>query len=257
MNRKFSRNVLAAAAFGGMLALAACSSQDGASTAPAASAPTVNPRDAADLELYRKLLAKGSYELAAPIGAGVVARSPGGVAAQEIKKTLADAQAKAEAINEKRRLEALWLYQSGEQSGGTQNTASIYPDKPALAHDRIRLILRRHSDWGQSAYLYDTGNAGFVCKGRCKLPLKIDGKDAKPLVSYRPDTGEPAIFIDHDVAFVAMLEKAHTLDIDVEMKDHGAQTLHFEVGGFDPAQWPEPAKPSKPAKAAKGHRKSP
>lgn len=217
--------------------LAACSPGT-PSAPPAPTAPVNTPQQASDLQLYQTLVARKQYELAAPIGAGVIERSPASPAAAEIRKTLADTQAKAKVINDERRLAGLWLYQTGEQSGGTQHTATIYPSTPAWANGRIRLILRRHSDWGQSVYFYDTGDAGFVCKSHCKLALKVDGKDARALDGYLPETGEPAMFIDHDPAFVKLMESAKTLDITVHPKGRDAAPLHFEVAGFDAAQWP-------------------
>lgn len=220
--------------------LAGCS--PGQPSQPAVpAAPVDTPQDADNLAMYRTLVARGQFELAAPIGEGLLKRSPDSPAATEVRKDFDAVKAKADAINDKRRLQGLWLYQSGEQSGGQQNTATIHPSQPSWAHARVRLILRRHSDWGPSVYLYDTGDAGFVCKGRCRLALKIDGAEAKPLTGYLPDSGEPAMFIDRDKAFVELLRKAATLDIEVQVKGREAEALHFETAGFDAAQWPEPA----------------
>ena len=224
--------------------LAGCSSgQAPEVTAPAA--PVNTQQDIDNLAMYQTLVARKQFELAAPIGEGLLQRSPDSPAAAEVRKDFDAVKAKADAINDKRRLEGLWLYQSGEQSGGQQNTAAIHPSQPAWAHSRVRLILRRHSDWGQSVYLYDTGNAGFICKARCRLALKIDGAEAKPLVGYLPDGGDPAMFIDHDKAFIDLLQKAKTLDIEVQLKGREAEPLHFETAGFDMNQWPTPPKAAK------------
>ncbi|HET8897993.1 MAG TPA: hypothetical protein VFN09_04375 [Rhodanobacteraceae bacterium] len=225
--------VLAAASLG------ACNAPQGQAPGPASTVPAADsPQLQSDLKMYQGLLARKQYALAAPIGAGLIKRAPHSHAADEVRKTLADAQSKADAINEERRLQGLWLYQTGEQSGGTQHTATIYPSTPDWAHGRVRLILRRHSDWGQSVYLYDTGDAGFVCKGNCKLAFRIDGAPVKALTGYLPETGEPAMFIDHDKAFLKQLEAAHTLDIQVHGKGRDPVDLHFEVAGFDADKWP-------------------
>ncbi|HET6632574.1 MAG TPA: hypothetical protein VFG73_07695 [Rhodanobacteraceae bacterium] len=223
-------------------ALGACSSSggggdSGGANGTSAAAP-VNARARQSLKLYNDLRAKGSYALAAPIGEGVVKRHPGSAAAKEIQRTLADTQKRAAAINETRRLAGLWLYQSGEQSGGTQHTASLKPSQPASARDHIELVLRRHSDWGQSVYLYDHGGKGFVCKGHCTLQARFDGEPRK-LDAFRPQTHDPAIFIQHDKRFIAALEKAKVIEITVQPRDGASETLKFEVSGFDPARWPK------------------
>lgn len=227
-----------------VLLLAACSPapQDQSANAQQ-SAQDQRAQD--DLKLYQGLIAKGSFELAAPIGEGVLQRAPDSAAAAEIRETLPEAQAKAKEINNQRRLANLWLYQANEQSGGQQTTATLYPSRPASAHNRIRLVLRRHTDWGQSVYLYDTGNEGFICKGTCNVALKIDGEPATALEASLPDTSDPAMFIDSDKRLLQLLETAKTLELTANIKGIGSENLYFEVGGFDPERWPEPEKPGK------------
>ena len=53
-----------------------------------------------------------------------------------------------------------------------------------------------------------------------------------------PPTGEPALFIDDDKVFIARMEKARTVAIDVTIKDDGEQTETFEVGGYDATKLP-------------------
>ncbi|MGB8716338.1 MAG: hypothetical protein WCD66_08250 [Rhodanobacteraceae bacterium] len=224
-----------------ILILAACS-QQADHAAPAAQQQAQDTRTQQDLALYQKLRSKQQFELAAPIGEGVVARAPNSPAAAEIRKTLADTQARAKTINEKNRLQQLWIYQSGEESGGRQNTATLHPSRPVAERNRIRLILRRHSAWGQSVYLYDGDGKGFVCKGQCKLALKVDDKPAEPLKASLPDTSDPAMFIDNDKRFLKLLDTATTLSITVTIKGDGQRELFFEAGGFDPDRWPEPGK---------------
>jgi hypothetical protein len=184
------------------------------------------------LAMYRKLLAMKNYALAAPIGDEIVSGYPKTKAAAEVGKTLPGIKASRAAAAEKARLERLWLYQVGPQSGGTQSTAAIANSRPSNVH--VRLILRRHSDWGDSAYLY--GGTGFACKGQCKLPVRFD-QARRTLTAYLPKGGEPAMFIKDDKGFIAAMEKAKTVSIDVQLKDQGKQTLVFEVAAFDPAKW--------------------
>jgi len=222
--------------------LAACSDKP---SAPAASAPATKAAPVADaqatksVEMYRQLLQSKSYELAAPIGEEIVQKYPNTAAAKEVQETLADTSAKASAITSRRRLERLWIYQSGKESGGDQNTASIYA--AGNAADRVRLVLRRHSAWGQSAYLFGSGK-GFECGKSCSLQVRFDDGPPERIKAHLPETGEPAIFISDDRAFIAKMTKAQKVSIDVNLKGKGAQTLAFEVGGYDPDKFPTPKK---------------
>ena len=134
--------------------IAACSGNNppAPTATPAAPVQTIDRSQAAkSIDMYRQLLQSKSYELAAPIGQEIVAKYPGSSEAKEVQQTLADTVAKANTITARRRLERLWIYQSGKESGGEQTTASIYSSEPASS-ERARLVLRRHSAWGQSAY---------------------------------------------------------------------------------------------------------
>lgn len=220
-------------AFG--IALAACSKQSPQPAVDAAaSAADAQARKA--LDLYRQLQQAKSYEFAAPIGREIVEKYPNSAAAHEVQQTLAETVAKADAITTRRRLSGLWSYQTGKESGGDQSTASIYSKEVAGA-DKVRLILRRHSAWGQSAYLFGSGK-GFECSGNCTIPVRFDEQPPKKMKAYRPDTGEPALFIADDKAFIEHLATARTISIDVVEKGHGPRTLVFEVGGFDPERFP-------------------
>ncbi|HET6546050.1 MAG TPA: hypothetical protein VFG55_04805 [Rhodanobacteraceae bacterium] len=221
--------------------LAACSPSpegeppaDGAAAARAAADAQANR----ELAMYRSLLAQHKDEFAAPIGQEIVAKYPHTPAAAEVRKTLADTSATAKAGSEQRRLKRLWSYQSGTESGGRQNTASIYSSEPRSTARRVRLILRRHSDWGQSVYLFGSG-AGFDCAKPCTVAVHFDDAPAQRFKAYLPPTGEPAIFIEDDRRFIGELGKAGRIALDVTLKDNGRQTVVFEVGGYDPAKFPE------------------
>lgn len=215
----------------------------------AAAAAAVEAQANKSLELYRTLLKEESWELAAPIGQEIVDKYPASAAAKEVAATLADARSKGEAITARRRLQQLWIYQSGEESGGQQNVASIY-SSDAVANARVRLVLRRHTDWGQSVYLFGSGK-GFECRGNCSLDARVDGKPQK-VRAYLPATGEPALFIRDDKAFLATLERSRRIELDVAEKDRKPRTLVFEVGGFDASKWPQPVKAAKAAAKKKG-----
>jgi hypothetical protein len=228
--------VLAAAAV-----LGACSEKAPApSAAPPAALPAANPQAAKGLAMYRELVQSKSYELAAPIGQEVVARYPASPEAKEIGETLADTVAKASAIATRRRLERLWIYQSGKESGGEQTTASIYSTRPG-GDDRVRLVLRRHSAWGESAYLFASGK-GFDCAKPCTVGVRFDDAPPRRMKAYLPETGEPAIFVSDERGFLAKMGKAQKVAFDVVLKGRGARTLEFEVGGYDADKFPPPPK---------------
>ncbi len=196
---------------------------------------------AKEYTLYQQLLASRSDALAVPIGQEIVRKYPGTPAAAEVQQTLPALAAKAAATAERQRLRALWMYQAAPMAGGRQTTAAISAVKPDGDRSAVRLVLRRHTLWGQSVYLYDDSNAGFVCKGMCTLAMRFDGRPER-WQAYLPHSSDPALFIKDDRRFIAAMEKAGTITMDVVRKPHREQTLRFEVGGFDPAKFPQPAK---------------
>ena len=218
--------------------LAAACSQQGAAppAAPSASAQAAANEAAADkeLKLYQQMLAEHSEALAAPVGEEIVRKYPGTSAAAEVRKTLPQVQATVKAKAEHERLANLWYYQTANVDG-MQHTASIY-SAPASANS-VRLVLRRHVKWGQSGYLFaPDGSKGFVCKGECNVVMRFDGK-RETWKAYLPKTGEPAMFIKDDKRFIAAMQKAKVIEMDVTGREHGKQTLKFEVGGYDPAKF--------------------
>jgi hypothetical protein len=222
-----------------VLVVCACSDRNAPPPASTTAPPAVAAADAQaqkSVEMYRQLLQSKSYELAGPIGQEIVTKFPNTPAAKEVQETLADTVAKATAITSRRRLERLWIYQSGKESGGDQTTASIYSSQPSS--ERVRLVLRRHSAWGQSAYLFGDGK-GFECGTNCTLSVRFDAEPAQRLKAHLPETGEPAIFITDDRGFLARMSKAQKVAIDVVLKNKGPQTLVFEVGGYDPEKFPD------------------
>jgi hypothetical protein len=239
MIRPLLRHALVATAACGWLLLAACSQQDQNTPSPqdAAKAQAQQMSEEANrqLQTYRQMLQMKNDEMAAQLGDAIVKQFPASDAAKEVQQTLPDVQQRAKVAAEKRRLTGLWTYQVGPMEGGTQSTASLYSSRPG--GDRaVRLVLRRHTKWGQSVFLFGTGH-GFVCKGNCTLQTQFDGK-SHPLRAFLPTTGEPAIFIRDDKAFITAMEKTKRITIDVEMQDGGKQELVFETGGYDPSKWP-------------------
>ncbi|HEX5960066.1 MAG TPA: hypothetical protein VFY97_02330 [Rhodanobacteraceae bacterium] len=220
------------------LAITGCSQQG----APPPAAPSASARAAVDataaareLKLYQDMLAQHAENLAAPVGEEIVKKYPGTPAAAEVQKTLAQVQATAKGKAEHERLANLWWYQTANVQG-LQHTASIYATgKPR--GESTRLVLRRHVKWGQSVYLFaPDGSQGFACKDLCNVVMHFDGK-RETWKAYLPKTGEPAMFIKDDKRFIAAMQKAKVIEMDVASREHGQQTLKFEVGGYDPAKF--------------------
>lgn len=226
-----------------LLAVAACAliaacSQQAPAPAAAPSASTQAAANAAasdkELKLYQDMLDRHAEELAAPVGEDIVRKYPGTPAATEVQKTLAQVEATAKSKAEHARLANLWYYQTANVDGD-QSTASTYSE-PRSA-DSTRLVLRRHVKWGLSVYLFaPDGSKGFVCKDLCNVTMRFDGK-RESWKAYLPKTGEPAMFIKEGKAFIAAMQKAKVIEMDVTTKDRGKQTLKFEVGGYDPSKF--------------------
>jgi hypothetical protein len=187
----------------GVLLLAGCSQQGGAAAPDAAQQQAqATAADAArNLDTYRQLLRIHSDAMAVELGHDILNRYPGSAAAAEVQQSLPPIEKRWKETSEKNRLAALWLYQVSPMAGGTQSTASIESDGSAP----VRLVLRRHTAWGQNVFLYGSGH-GFVCRGNCSIAAMVDGKPRK-IMAYAPSGGEPALMIRDDKAFVATLQK--------------------------------------------------
>ncbi|WIG54366.1 MAG: hypothetical protein OJF61_000152 [Rhodanobacteraceae bacterium] len=217
--------------------IAACSQQAPAPQAAPSASTQAAAREAAaasELKLYQDMLAQHAEDQAAPVGEEIVQKYPGTPAAAEVQKTLAQVEATAKAKTEHARLASLWYYQTANVDG-EQSTASTYSEPRSAGS--TRLVLRRHLKWGLSVYLFaPDGSKGFVCKDLCNVTMRFDGK-RETWKAYLPKTGEPAMFIKEGKAFIAAMQKAKVIEMDVTTRDHGKQTLKFEVGGYDPSKF--------------------
>lgn len=217
--------------------LAGCSQQN--APAAAGAAPSQAQGDPAgatrNLDTYRQLLRIHSDQMAVTIGKEIVSQYPSSAAAKEVQQTLPQIEKRYDENSEKERLQRLWIYLVSPMAGGTQSTASIYNSKPAGA-ERVQLNLRRHTKWGQNAYLYGS-KPGFVCRHNCSLGVVADGKPVH-FTAFAPPTGEPALMINDDKAFIALLQKSKKITMDVTLADgEKKETLEYEVAGFDPSKW--------------------
>lgn len=234
---RFQGCLSVAIALAAAITTAGCSQQAPAPpAAPSASAQAAanDAAAASDLKLYQDMLAQHAEDQAAPVGKEILQKYPGTSAAAEVQKTLAQVEATAKSKAEHTRLASLWYYQTANVDGN-QSTASTYSEPPSA--NSTRLVLRRHVKWGQSVYLFaPDGGKGFVCKDLCNVATRFDGKH-ETWKAYLPKTGEPAMFIKDDKRFITAMQTAKVIEMDVTTRDHGKETLKFEVGGYDPSKF--------------------
>ena len=235
MNHTLRLGLLGAACAG--LLLAACSQQSGTPSSSAEQQKAQADAAAAERNLatYRQLLKLNNDEMVVTMGKDIVSRFPDSDAAKEVEQTLPAIEKRYEENREKNRLAALWTYQVAPMAGGTQSTASIY-SSPHGDDEQVRLVLRRHTSWGQSTFLYGS-KPGFLCDGNCTLTGTADGKAVR-IKAFTPQGGEPALMIRDDKGFIALLKKTRKLELEVTLLDGKKdETLVYELGGFDPARW--------------------
>lgn len=236
--------------FAGIL-LSACSPQTSAPLPSAAEQKAQADASAAarNIATYRQLLKLHDDEMVVAMGKDIVSRFPDSAAAKEVQQSLPAIEKRYTDTRDTKRLAALWTYQTSPMAGGTQSTATIFSSEPS-GNDRVRLVLRRHTSWGQSAYLYGS-KPGFVCHGNCTINGTSDGKPVR-IKAFAPPTGEPALMIRDDKAFIALLRKTKKLNLDVTLADgEKKESLVYEVAGFNPDKWlPLP----KAAKSKAGHK---
>jgi hypothetical protein len=224
--------------FSTLLILSACSGNGAPPSDPAAAAKAVAETQATkEGLLYDQMRHSGSWDIAVSLGDEILAKYPGTQAAARVRQTIAETHAKSEAIAKAHRLARLWSYTTTPEAGGTQYAAAIATQTPIVPNARLRLVLRQHPQWGRSVYLL-LDNARFDCHGGCAtLPVRFDGGKPQHMKATIPPTGEPALFIDDDKGFIAKMEKAGSIAIDVNIAGQGEKTAMFEVGGFVAQKW--------------------
>jgi hypothetical protein len=228
------------------IALTACSADNAPPPVdPAVAAKTASETAAAkEGALYDEMRQSGSWDIAVSLGNEILAKYPGTQTAARVQQSIDETRTKSAAIADSHRLARLWSYTATAEDGGTQYAAAIATKEPLkIANARLRLVLRQHPKWGQSVYLL-LDNATFDCTAGCAtLPVVFDGAKPQRMQATIPPTGEPALFIDDDKAFIAKMEKAKTVAVGVNVKGAGGFSAEFEVGGFDPTRLP--ARPKK------------
>ena len=144
-------------------------------------------------------------------------------------------RAAAAGEREGKRLAALWTYHAIDAAGGIQYTAYIdgNSDEPMAAP--LRLVLRRHPEWGQNSYLLVDDSAGFACADICSAKLAFDDEPAKPFeISRAEDVDPPAVFIEDDRTMFARAEASKTLLLELPLAGGKSRRYRFELGGYQP-----------------------
>ena len=213
----------------------------GCSAPPDGPSAEQQAQDQQDLAKYQQLRADGQFELAEQQAERLLKRHGKTTAANALRETLTDTHERAATQREQRRLEALWDYQRVAVAGGEQRTAALYslvdgdPEAEVAAIPDARLVLRRHPDWGRSAYLL-LNQSSLHCGPPCEIVLRFDGGEAQRYHGKPADSGSgPALFIVEEARFLDALQKARRLRIELPRSGVLAPAFEFEVAGFLPA----------------------
>lgn len=216
-----------------VVALAACQ--------PAEVDPAFDEAKGAELlAAYEAARADDDFEIAEARADELRQRHGETQAAATMRASIDEVRAKAEAMRENRRLVGLWEYQKIPAAGGIQNTAALYsrvevdPESEVKAQPDARLILRRHPEWGESAYLVLAQQA-LQCGPPCVMQIRFDEGEPQRYTGDPADTGTgPALFIEDRDRFLAAMTDATRVRIELPRSGHLVPVFEFEVGGFVP-----------------------
>lgn len=226
-----------------VLAAGACSDREAERQAQAAAQAAANEAAAARLQReYEAAVSAQNWEMARIHGVALLDQYPDSQAAAVVAPGLEEARSKAEAAREQRRLAALWNYARVAAGTGEQRSAAIFSQSPVdtggAAPASVQLVIRDHPEWKRSAYLVLEGG-DFDCYGGCKVQVKSDGADARPMSAWRPKTDEAiAMFIEDYRGLWTRMRQAQRLEVSFPVKAGGTRTAVFETGGLDGAQMP-------------------
>ena len=236
--------ILASAAC--IIALAACGPKEDPQAAAQAEAARVAQAEAAAesrAQEFDAAYARKDWKLARGYGDMLQMEHPQSAAAKRIQARLDEVRATLRADDDKRRMAALWAYQTEPAKGGKQISAAMY-SKERIDTDGsgtktpVRLIFRDHPEWGKSSYLV-LEKGDFACYSGCKVQVQADDAKAKPMAASRPKTDEAiAMFIEDERALWRMAKGARQLTITFPVKAGGTRTAVFETGGLDTTKLP-------------------
>lgn len=215
-----------------LLGLAACGKDE-----PPAPTPEQRAEQMANAGLQRVHVARdeGRHQAAFIYAEEILQRYPDSAAASRLRGEVDALRDAADGEREERRLAEMWTYHAVEDAAGTVYTAYIYGQPVAGPAPEVRLVLRRHPEWGQNSYLLIGDDADFACEGECKAELAFDGADAEPFVISRAKGVEPpAVFLEEDQRVLERIDRARELELRVDLRGGRPTGYRFELAGFDP-----------------------
>lgn len=218
-----------------VLLLAACAASEPPGPDPVAVAQAQD-----GLAQYEKLRAQQRYVDAEEVADRLLSRYADSEAAKALAETLPALREQAEQQREAYRLAGLWEYQTIDLGQGQQRTAAIYshvdadPEMDVQPVPDARLVLRRHPDWGRSAYLL-LNQSRLQCGPPCRITLRFDGGEPQPWQGKPADSGQgPALFIVDEARFLKALRGAQRIRFELPKSGALVPAFEFEVGGFQP-----------------------
>jgi hypothetical protein len=228
-----------------LVVLAGCSKQEDPQAAAQARAELALQQEKAAetaAKQFDDAYARQDWKLARGYGDMLQMEFPKSEAAKRITPQLDEVRAKIAADDDKRRMAALWAYQTQPMKGGNQMSAAMYSrdrvDTAPGGKWPVRLIFRDHPDWGRSSYLV-LEKGDFDCYAGCKVRVQADDAAPKPMAASRPKTDEAiAMFIEDERALWRLARDSKRLAITFPVKAGGTRTAVFETGGLDPSKMP-------------------
>lgn len=192
------------------------------------------------LESFDRAVKEENWHLAIVQAQAIQNDAPRSDAATNMKALMESMLEKARLQTIRQRMENLWTYQIEWVDGEStpQKTADIYNSiegEASKESPRVRLILRRHPQWGESFYLVSR-QGNFRCVDPCKFTIQFDAKAAQEFDGTISSTGtEPAYFIEDEKRFIEGLKGAAI----VRIRDNQPQPveLFYEVSGFSPTRY--------------------
>lgn len=215
----------------GLLALAACDREAEREAARQAAAQRTEAAAAQQAQQYQAARDEGNWRLAKAYSDVLLADYPATDAAAAIADTVEDTRRRAEAERETQRLALLWSYHDEAVDGGRQRSAYVYASDPA--RPRVRVVLRRHPEWGQSVYLLIEEGEFDCAPAGCSVRIAFDDAAPRAFDASKPEENLQALFVEDDARFIAALEPASTVTLEAR---HAGEplVLRFEVGGYEP-----------------------
>ncbi len=152
------------------------------------------------------------WERARMHGAALLSQYPDTATAEKLKAGYEEVKAKADALNETRRLagavELCPVAHRGRHSALGLDLQPRTVDVGVGGAQPVQLVFRDHPQWKRSSYLVLRAGEFPLPRG-CKVKVTVDGAAAKSMAAWRPDTDEAiAMFINDQKALWRLLRKS-------------------------------------------------